>query len=260
MKYLPVLVLLLILVQGCQFAPSAPHPALLNRADSLAWMAFQSYGGPEVWSRIPYITFDFGGRVEGDTSRARMRRHWWNRETGAYRLEIPVADTVYTVLFNVQTQQGQAYRNGEALPDSLSAAWVERAFRNHINDVYWLLSPTKWFDPSVERVYEPDSSDSRFDVFRVSFGEVGLTPGDRYWVYMDPKQERVAGWKYILQHQDAATTVPELVRRTGFESFETRWGTATVATLHVWDETGRMLYTDRVTLPASLPASLFTQP
>lgn len=260
MKLVPTLLLLLLWVQGCQLAPSVPPPALLNKADSLAWMAWQSYGGPEVWARVPYLTFEFGGRVEGDTSRAGMRRHWWDRASGAYRLEVPRADTLYTILFNVNTQEGTAYRDGVALEDSLGAAWVERAYGMYINDVYWLLSPTKWFDPGVERVYVPDSSDTRFEVFRVSFGEVGLTPGDRYWVYMDPKQERVEGWKFILQHQDPATTTPVLVRRTGYETFETRWGTANIATMHVRDGADRVLYTDRVTLPESLPATLFTQP
>lgn len=260
MKQIPALVLLAVLAQGCQFAEPVPHPALTNRADSLAWMAFQSYGGPEVWARIPYLTFEFGGRVQDDTSRAGMRRHWWNRQTGAYRYEVHQADTLVTVLFNVNTKTGQAYQNGQPVADSLNAPWIERAYSAHINDVYWLLAPTKWFDPGVQRVYEPDSSDSRLEVFRVSFGEVGLTPGDRYWIYVDTKQERVEGWKFILQHQDQATTVPTLVRRTGYETIETPWGTARVATMHVRDGAERVLYTDRVTLPESLPATLFTQP
>lgn len=72
------------------------------------------------------------------------------------------------------------------------AAWS--AF---VNDSYWLLAPCKATDAGVRAM--PDrGTDITQALLRLQFESVGLTPGDRYDLEVDPKGQ-VTGWQYLLQ-------------------------------------------------------------
>ncbi len=234
-----------------------PRPVLETRADSVAWRIYEASGGPAVWTQVPYVRFNFGGAPDTATTRPPARRHLWNRQTGDYRLEIPRGDTLYTALFNINTREGQVYRDGTALDSTANQAWLERAYRSFINDTYWLLVPTKVFDEGVTRAYVADSSSADRDVITLSFARVGLTPGDRYWLYANPDTGMLEAWGYVLEGNPDAS--PSFIERTEVQTIETPYGTARLATAH---RTGpnRKLYTDAVALPAAVPENVFTDP
>lgn len=256
-----LLLLPLALLAACTpdapFDTTAERPALETRADSVAMRLYDAAGGPEVWTRVPYLRFDFGSGVDTAATRPAPRRHLWNRTTGDYRLETPRGDTLYTALFNVGTRAGQVYRDGTPLDSTENAAWLERAYQAFINDTYWLLAPTKLFDEGVTRAYVADSSTAERDVITVSFEGVGLTPGDRYWLYADRETGRLAAWGYVLQGNPDAPA--SFIPKEDYVALETPYGTAHLATAHR-TRPGRTLYTDAVALPETVDAALFTDP
>lgn len=225
-------------------------------ADSVAMNVYEGMGGPEAWAALPHLQFDFA--TGNDTSRTLRARHLWNRETGEYRLEMPAGeDSVYVAIFDVDTRDGDVYLNGEAVGDEAKQGVLEQAYGRFINDSYWLLMPVKMMDPGVERVYEPDSSTAAMDVVRLSFQNVGLTPGDRYWVYVDRESGRVAHWAFHLERQ-AADHIPQPIQWTDYKSFNTAGGTITVSERKVGD--GFVIYTDNVEVPEELPEGAFSDP
>jgi hypothetical protein len=182
--------------------PPAPRPALATAADSLAWRIVQASGGLDAWQALPRLRFDFASvRDTAETFRA---RHLWERTTGRYRIEYPVGeDSTLVALFDAaqfdpDAPSGTAYLNG-ALLDSIAARErLREAYEQFVNDTYWLLAPLKLFDPGVRRTLAPDSARAGVDVLHLSFENVGLTPGDRYWLSAD-RTGRLVHWSYVLE-------------------------------------------------------------
>lgn len=259
-------VVLLFLMGLCSFGAGctaeeeqvqvAALPPLETRADSLALQAFEAFGGPEAWAALPYLRFDFG--AGNDSTRRVSARHLWNRRTGDYRVEMPAGeDTTYVALFNVGTQEGTVYLDGAPVDSTRQAELLQRAYRRFINDTYWLLAPTKLFDPGVTRSYVPDSSGPGAEVVHLAFEGVGLTPGDQYWIHVDPATGRVNRWDYHLQGM-----APEEPARSfawvDYQTFETPAGPVHLATRKT--NGGFSLFTDHIEVPAEVPDEMFTDP
>ena len=257
---------------ACQPAADAPTdpspgaaPPLTNAADSLAWRMVSATGTPEAWARVPFLRFDFHSSTPGDTTRTRPpRRHLWDRQSGAYRLEMARPDSAIVALFNVneaasEPRSGRVFVNGTAVADTAVARrWLGRAYSAFVNDSYWLLAPSKLFDPGVTRAIDADSSArDGAPVLRVSFDGVGLTPGDRYWLRMDPATGRLDSWQFHLEGSDAPGP---RIRWTPWTAFATPAGdTLHLAPDHV-NPSGRIVHTDAIAFPATVPEGVFTDP
>ena len=249
-----------LLLAGACTAPEAPEsaaiPALETYADTVAFRAFESWGGPEAWARLPYLGFEFAFESPNGERRP-GRKHLWNRRNGDYRIEWRQGlDSAYVALFNVNSREGHAYLNGHPLDDSLQAALVRRAYAWFINDTYWLMMPVKMFDEGVKRAFVADSSGAGKDVLHLSFGNVGLTPGDQYWVWVDRASGRVTHWCYVLQ--GSGDRPPTHWDWTGYQTFETPAGPLQVATRK--EGAPGALLTDHVAMPEAVPADLFSDP
>ncbi|ARA93949.1 hypothetical protein AWN76_012825 [Rhodothermaceae bacterium RA] len=256
---LPLVLAAGLLLAGCAAEPEGPSDAAsagivpATRADSIALKVYEAHGGPEAWASVPYLRFDFAVGQGGQ--RQRIASHLWDRHSGAYRVEwTRGADSTYVALFNVNHHRdGQVYLNGEPVPATQNAELLEQAYRRYINDTYWMLMPVKLFDPGVQRTYVPDSSDADTDVIRLSFEQVGLTPGDQYWVYVDRATGRVKEWAFVLQSGNRGRFA-----WTAYEEFDAPAGT--IATAKPAIGADRTLYTDRVEVLTEVPADLFTDP
>ena len=66
------------------------------------------------------------------------------------------------------------------------------AWAAFVNDSYWLLAPCKVLDPGVSRTLDAQGR------LGLAFHQVGLTPGDRYWLTADPAGD-LTGWNYTLE-------------------------------------------------------------
>lgn len=180
------------------------RPTLATAADSLAWRIVEAAGGLDAWEALPALRFDFGAEL--DTGERRPpRRHLWDRRTGRYRLEWTTADDAQGVaLFSVTgvtggVPAGRVFIDGAPLDSAATGAELEAAYARFINDTYWLLAPLKLFDPGVRRALAPDSADAATEVLALSFEDVGLTPGDRYWLRADRATGRLVAWSFLLE-------------------------------------------------------------
>ena len=82
----------------------------------------------------------------------------------------------------------------------MKAALAE-AYGRGVNDTYWLLMPFKALDPGVKLAFEGERKleGATFNVFRLTFDKVGLTPGDTYWAWVNTVSHRMEVWSYHLQ-------------------------------------------------------------
>lgn len=192
---------------GCAEAPEPPPEhaelPLFSAADSLAFLITENAGGLAAWESMPVLRFDWV--AERDSEEVFRVRHLWDRQSGAYRVEYPVGEdsTLVAVFsvddFDMETPAGRAYLNGNPVDSTEMAARLADAYERFINDSYWLLVPFKLFDPGVHRNMAPDSSDAESNVLRLTFENVGLTPGDRYWLRAD-STGKLMSWSFLLEN------------------------------------------------------------
>ncbi|HRK74875.1 MAG TPA: hypothetical protein PLL64_11420 [Rhodothermales bacterium] len=134
-----------------------------TEADRLAQKSFNAVGGQEAWDGTRYLAFSFS--AIRNSQQTPPIRHVWDRWEGRYRVSWKKGiDTTITVLFNVQNQQGKAYYNGVAAPEVQQKSLLSTAYRRFINDTYWLLVATKFFDPGVFRAAAPDSNTAKAEL------------------------------------------------------------------------------------------------
>ncbi len=100
---------------------------------------------------------------------------------------------------------GQVFIDGSPEEaEDVKAKFLTRAYGAWVNDTYWLLMPYKLLDPGVELqdLGTVTLDGHHYTKLGLSFGSVGLTPGDRYWAYVDQTSNLVTRWQYILENQD----------------------------------------------------------
>jgi len=169
---------------------------------TLAAEVMNAVGGESVWNDTSWnLEFDFV-MVRGGKEAARFS-HGWNRATNAYGVSGKTRDgKQWQVRFtDVIARQGSATLDGVPATDSTLSELLAMGYGRFINDSYWLLMPFKLLDPGVNHWRQPDTviDGNRYQVLRLSFGKVGLTPGDRYWLYIDPRTKLVQRWNFLLE-------------------------------------------------------------
>ncbi len=264
MRPLPaLLVAFVLLIAACEEPPTpqeAPErPSLETEADSLAMRAVDAIGGYEVWQQLPGIRFDFA--IDRGDGRELVASHLWNRDNGDYRLEINRGDEdPIVVLFNVNTREGSAYQGGEQLGDEETGDLLEQAYQRYINDTYWLKAPAKVFDEGVNRSAPADSATATQDVLHLSFGDVGLTPDDRYWLYINTETGLVDRWGFILQGSDEDAE-PRFFAWTEYVTLGTPHGEIRIAERKDAEaEGGASILTDNVSVITSFSEADFEDP
>ena len=175
-------------------------------AVDVAKRTLDAMGGAAAFARLRTLKFDFVV-VRGGEEAGRWR-HAWDRGDGRYKVEgKDKAGHALVIVFNVNRRgEGRAWSDGRELAgDDLKAA-LERGYGRFINDTYWLLMPAKMLDPGVNLASEdPVTEDGRtFDVVRLTFDKVGLTPDDTYWAYVARDTGLMERWDFVLTGQTAA--------------------------------------------------------
>ncbi|MEP6809797.1 MAG: hypothetical protein ABI992_06105 [Chthoniobacterales bacterium] len=148
------------------------------KAQELAKSVWQASGG-ENWSKVKEIRFTFV--VEENGKELARAEHDWK-----------VADMTDHVKW-----KDKDVTVNLAAPATDEAA--KAAYARWTNDSYWLLAPLKILDPGTKLAAEGqiESDGAMCDVLRLSFAQVGLTPGDQYVLYIDPQTKLVRAWDYI---------------------------------------------------------------
>ncbi len=170
------------------------------KAVEIAARMMKAMGGQEAWAKARYVRFDF--RLMDNGAAKFGRSHLWDKSTGKYRLDSKSKDGKPSVtLMNLANQKGSVFIDGKKLEGDAAAKELKEAYGAYINDFYWLAMPWKWMDPGVNLKYagaKPCKSGT-CDVVELSFGKVGLTPGDRYQAFVNPKTGLMEHWEYTLQ-------------------------------------------------------------
>lgn len=198
--------LALVSFPGCQRVEQStdnPHMEGFNLKDSdaraieIADQVMVALGGRKNWDNTRYIAWNFFGR----------RRHVWDKWSGNLRMESK--DGV--VLMNLNTGRGRAWEDGQEIahPDSL-AERLKFAKSAWINDGYWLLMPYKLKDTGVTLKYMGETTLENYgpsDILQLTFTEVGDTPQNKYWVYVNRESKLVVYWSYF---SDAGDSEPRI--------------------------------------------------
>ncbi|HEX4952097.1 MAG TPA: hypothetical protein VF017_01700 [Thermoanaerobaculia bacterium] len=177
------------------FLPSPPARAqgsIDPQAREIATRAVAAMGGQAAWENLRWVRFRFAGN----------RTHWWDKHTGRHRVELTRRDgDHYIVLQNLNTREGQAFKNGQELSGEEARQALDNAYGAWINDTYWLLMPFKMTDPGVilAPAGEETIDGNVYDKLHLRFEKVGLTPGDQYWVFVNRSTGLIDRWSYILE-------------------------------------------------------------
>src|SRR4051794_1444326 len=175
-------------------------PAADEKALEIAKSMMKAMGGQDKWNSAHFVRYDFFVTAGG--KRVVERSHLWDKQTGRYRLEqTNKRGESLVVLFNANTKQGTAYINSRKIDGVEADDAVKDAYAAFINDMYWLSMPWKWTDMGVNLKYlgNEKRKDEPFDVVQLTFGNVGLTPGDQYKAYVSPASHLMTHWEYVLQ-------------------------------------------------------------
>jgi hypothetical protein len=232
-------------------APSRFDASLSDsKAVDLADRVLKALGGSGAWEGTRYVQFDFV--VEQDGEEQSRRSHLWDRYESRF--------------IDLESRQGRAFHSGDRLEADQAEPFLTEAYEAWINDTYWLLMPYKMKDPGVRLTYAGEATEggSTFDRVLLSFDGVGLTPGDRYWAYINRESGLMERWSYILEDDppDGPATAWEWRgwQRRGrllFSSEKTWVGKGeSVRILHPVLETYDDLPEIYFTLPAPLPSPL----
>lgn len=169
------------------------------RATAIADSVVMMMGGREHWDQVQFIRWNFFGR----------RTLYWNKWNGDVRIEIPSKQLL--LLTNLNTGRGHVYRNQTELlqPDTISY-FMDRAYKIWANDSYWLIMPFKMHDAGVRLVYlghAEDSAGVSCQKLELTFENVGVTPENKYHIYVDRKSYLVTQWDYFEKATDSEPSI-----------------------------------------------------
>lgn len=175
-------------------AEDAKEPGAMTMAED----SIKAMGGMDGWKQVKAVRFDF--RVEPQGAEARSVKHLWDRASNRDHIEQTKDGKVKVAWIDLATKKGAAWLDGKKLEGKDLTDAMDWAYGRWVNDTYWLIMPFKWMDSGVNVKKEADQNG--MNVLHLSFNQVGLTPGDQYWVFMDPKTHLMQRWKFKLQGND----------------------------------------------------------
>jgi hypothetical protein len=140
--------------------------------------------GGDNWSKIKEIDFNFV--VEQDGKALFTAAHRWNLMAG-------------TDAVKWKDKQGKDHDVTANLAKPATEGEEKDAYARWVNDSYWLLAPLKIRDQGVkvEAGGPKDMGGATMETINLSFDNVGLTPTDRYVLYVDPQTKMPKAWDYI---------------------------------------------------------------
>jgi hypothetical protein len=245
MKFILIATLLLLTITSQFQASDNPPDDNIQSTDSdttgikIADQVMNALGGNDNWDNTRYICWNFFGR----------RFHIWDKWSGNLHLE----DGDLIVLMNLNTVKGRVWQNGEEITyaDSLRKK-LQNAYAKWINDSYWMFMPYKLRDPGVNLRYKGEGvtleGDSA-DILQLTFENVGLTPNNKYRVYVGKKSNLVIQFDYFKNASDDKPTI-----QAPWKDWK-RYGNILLS-----DDRGKNRKMTDIAVFDRLPESVFTDP
>lgn len=182
--------------------PTIANPALPGfnesasdaKAISIADEVMNEMGGRKAWDELKTISWTF----------YESRKLTWDKPSGKVRVDNLRGGPLESVVINLKdTSDVQLKMGGQLItePDSLSkfgnygkSAWI--------NDAYWLVMPFKLKDSGVTLKYlreDTTLTGEAAHILQLTFEEVGVTPENRYEIYVSKDRKLVAQWAFFRQ-------------------------------------------------------------
>jgi hypothetical protein len=224
------------------------------KAVAIADKVMAALGGQKAWEGTRYLHFDFAVDREGKTLFSRA--HTWDKWSGRYRLDAKTKEgDPLVVLMNINTKEGEAWRKGKKLLGEEKRRELEQAFGAWTNDTYWLLMPYKLRDPGVNLALagEEKKDGKTWDKLLLTFDNVGLTPKDKYWVYVNRDTGLVDRWDFVLKGE---AKPPSTFTWEGWKSC----GKIQLPSDHVSTKDKVRIHHPMLEAPAAVADSVFTNP
>lgn len=197
-------VLILTITACSQVNRAANTAATENPADTAVARVHarmvEAMGGARAFEQARFLAFDFVVLREGrEVSR---RSHRWDRHRGDYRIRFPSGQDTVVAVFNVNNPESGAVRiNGRDIDGPGEDSLLTKvAYPRHINDAYWLIMPYKWRDPGVTLTSQGRQTDAQgktWDVVKLTFAQVGLTPQNEYLAFINPQTGLMERWHHF---------------------------------------------------------------
>ncbi len=165
------------------------------KAIALADSVMVAMGGRTAWDQTRNLRWNFLGR----------RILTWDKWNERCRIDIPQDSTI--MIIDLKDKKGQVSINGELVshPDTLSK-YLQSAQEIWINDSYWLVMPFKLKDSGVTLKYAGQDSTLTgqvHELIMISFENIGVTPENKYHIYIDPTSYLVSQWDYYVTREDS---------------------------------------------------------
>ena len=241
------------IIPALLFLAVAASAQTTPNADDIARRALDVLAGP-AWEKARYIAFSFDVEREGKIAASYAQR--WDRYTGDYRVSGKNREGKdVLVIMNINTKQGKAWLDGTEVADPKDQ--LTFGYRRFINDTYWLLMGFKTFDPGVTREYAGEKTDAAghvYDLVKLSFANVGLTPGDVYWMWVNRDSGLVDEWDMKLEGSKPEDEPSPVL----FHDYH-RFGNLLISTRREIKGHNQFIRLDDITVAPTVPAGAFTK-
>lgn len=163
------------------------------QAIQVADRVMQQMGGYKAWQNAHYLAWDFfGGQYQ-----------IWDKYTGDFHWQKD--DLV--VNYNLNTKQGHAYRAGQDISTTEEGQkLLAGMYPTWANNSWWLIMPFKMKDSGVTLKYKGEEKTLQgdpADVVQLTFNSVGVTPDNRYLLYVNRNTGLLDEWAYFPKATDA---------------------------------------------------------
>ena len=197
-RFLPLLLLPVFFWQ-CFTGGGISTPPATSGSDAKAILVandvLNAQGGKQAWDNTRYIRWNFFG----------SRTLLWDKHAGMCRIDW--AKRPLKVIVNLNDGSGRVWINNvpQSQPDTL-AKYLKMGKEVWINDSYWLVMPYKMLDQGVTLRYLGEAQDdakANCHLLEMTFKNVGVTPDNKYQVWVDKQQKLVAQWAFFTKNTDA---------------------------------------------------------
>lgn len=173
---------LLVLFTCAALAILTAAPAQADEAaDKLVAEVMRAHGAA-AFAGVKTLRFTFVVEEKGKAEPLLEAKHVW--EIAAQRATV--------------SWKGKTVTINLADPASYAEGDAKAAYGRWVNDSYWLIAPFKLRDAGTQvRAGGKRTVDgAEYETLEISYAGVGLTPGDRYTWYLDPKTKLLVRWDY----------------------------------------------------------------
>ena len=165
-----------------------------EKAIKIADAVMEASGTRATWDQTDLLQWNFFG----------SRLHTWNKATGDLIIN-SLRDTM-DIKMNLKTMTGSVTLKGEEVNDANALeGYMKRGKEMWINDSYWIFLPYKLKDSGVTLKYlneAEDAAGNSTDVLELTFADVGVTPENKYHIYVDRETSLISQWDFYRNYQD----------------------------------------------------------